>query len=316
MSRETAPPAPIGVLPVLRIVLGCYPASWRARYRDELEDTVGSLLSEGTSRGRLIVDLAVGAVDAWLHPLPDPERTAMPDPTARLMRPAAWSLLLFVFAGSAFAKLNEDPAFTAAARSHPVLSWCVTALMVAAIGAAVVMLLATVPALLAVLREDPARRRRDVATLLVVPLCVLVVLGTLAAAKAVSGPDGPHSATNVVAFLVLMVVTLAAGGCATIALLRVAAGLPERPEILLTRRVAILAVAGCVAVAALAVTGWAVGVAVAEPSLLHTDNGVLASPTFITLAAALVGLLLSAAVFVRSGFAVVSSRGAAPQRNH
>ncbi len=313
MSHQTEPTT---MHPLLRVVLSCYPASWRARYRGELEDTVSSLLAAGTSRGRLTADLAVGAVDAWLNPIPDPERTVMPDPTTRLVRPAAWSLLLFVFAGSAFAKLNEDPAFSAAARSHPVLGWCVDALMVAAIGAAAVMLLAVVPALLAVLREDPARRRRDLATLLVVPLCLLVVLGTIVLVKAFSGPDGPHSAPNVAAFLLLVAVTLAAGGCATIALIRVATRLPEQSDIVLTRRLAILAVGSCVAVAALAVTGWAVGVAVSEPSLLHTDNGLLASPTFVTLAAALVGLLVSAAGFVRSGFAVASSRADAPRRSH
>ena len=58
MSRRAA-------LAALRL----YPARWRDRYEDE----VRALLDERPPRGRDVVDLARGALDAWLHP-PIPSR--------------------------------------------------------------------------------------------------------------------------------------------------------------------------------------------------------------------------------------------------
>jgi hypothetical protein len=51
-------------------LLWLYPASWRRRYRPEME----ALLEESPATPRGLLDLLRGALDAWLHPLRRPRR--------------------------------------------------------------------------------------------------------------------------------------------------------------------------------------------------------------------------------------------------
>jgi hypothetical protein len=57
-----------------RTLLRLYPAAWRERYGDEF---VALLEKEGTS-ARVVLDVAVGALDAWMAPRFDASRQAMP----------------------------------------------------------------------------------------------------------------------------------------------------------------------------------------------------------------------------------------------
>jgi hypothetical protein len=50
--------------PQLPAILRCYPRAWRERYGDELAD----LLAREPRSPRLALDLALGAIDAHLHP--------------------------------------------------------------------------------------------------------------------------------------------------------------------------------------------------------------------------------------------------------
>jgi Rieske Fe-S protein len=49
---------------IARAILALYPASWRARFGDELDELVASR----PVRPSVVIDLAAGALDAWLHP--------------------------------------------------------------------------------------------------------------------------------------------------------------------------------------------------------------------------------------------------------
>jgi cytochrome b6-f complex iron-sulfur subunit len=49
---------------IARAILALYPASWRARFGDELDEIVASR----PMRPSVVLDLAAGAIDAWLHP--------------------------------------------------------------------------------------------------------------------------------------------------------------------------------------------------------------------------------------------------------
>jgi hypothetical protein len=238
------------------------------------------------------------------------------DETTRLIPPTAWGLLLFLFGGAAFAKVNDDPAFTAATHHHPALAVCLYALAVSAVTAAAVMGLATVPSLVLLLRQGKAQARRDAAPLLVVLLGLGCLSGAVVVARSFAGRSGPHAASNTALFIGLCVVSLGVGVGLTIALIRVAVRVPEKPVVVASRRAAMIALAVCTTVAAAAVAGWVVTLAATERHLLTSNDGLLASPVTPTLAVILAVLTVAATLCVRSGWAALSSPGGAPRSSH
>jgi len=241
MSRTHGHPDDRATWPV-RAALACYPAPWRARYGEELQATLAQLPRSGASTARAVVDLGIGAIDAWLHPIPDPRSKPVTDETTRLIPPTAWGLLLFLFGGAAFAKVNDDPAFTAATHHHPALAACFYALAISAFAAAGVMGLATLPSLVLLLRQGQARH--DAAPLIAVPLALAWFAGAILVARSLGGQWGPHAAVNVALFIGLCCVSVGVGVVVTIALIRVAVRVPEKPVVVATRRVAMIALAG------------------------------------------------------------------------
>lgn len=297
----------------VRLLLGSYPPWWRIRYDDEMRDTLLALRESGHWQARDGWDLVRGLVEAWLNPTSFSLEDAMTDPSRRSIPRTAWGLLLFVLAGSGFAKVIEDPPFSAAAQQHTLLGWCVDALTVAAGGTAVVMTAATLPSVVTILRQPSGRGWHQLAALLVAPASGAAFIVALVVARGIADSAPGHRTSQVVAFLLLLAVTVLGGICTTVALVRVATRVPDSPRVEVVRRVATVSVAVCTAVAALAVLGWTLALAVETPHLLHTRDGLLSTPTLPTLATVLAGLVAAAVLCGRSGVGVLFSREAAPR---
>lgn len=292
---------------LIRVLLGCYPRPWRERYDDEVRALLGELRVSGTSHLSLVLDLGLGIADAWLRPGRFEQEVAVRDATNRFIATTGWGLLLFLFAGAGFAKMTEYPEFVDAAHQHLVVGLCFDVLLASAVAAGVVMALAALPALVALLRWDRGRSRRTLLCLAVAPLSVGAVVAAALVARSVAVSNHVHSATNVGAFLGLAVVTVLAGVCTTAALTWVATRIPETRGVLVTRRIAMGGLAGCTAIATLAVTGWAVGLAFTDPSLLQENNGLLSSPAMPTIASIVALLGLAAVLCARSGWTAIRS---------
>lgn len=295
----------------VRLLLGSYPRWWRLRYDDEMRDTLLALREDGGWRRGGCCDLLRGLVDAWLHPTHFPTEHRMTDRTTRFVPRAAWGLLLFVLAGSAFAKLVEDPPFTAAARQHQALSWWGDALVVCAVATALVMTVATLPSFAALARSRSGCRVRLPAPLVVVPVSALAVSATLLLARQVADGTSVHRPSHVGAFLALALVTALGGIASTLALVRVATQVPEEPSIARSRTAAMVATGVLTGLGAVAVLGWTLTAEAETPHLLHTQNGLLATPTLLTVLIALAGLGGAAVLCGSSAVGALSSRGAA-----
>jgi hypothetical protein len=297
---------------LIRVLLACYPRAWRERYDGEVRALLGELRDSGTSRLSLVLDLGLGVADAWLRPVGFEQEDAGRDATNRFIATTGWGLLLFVFAGAGFAKMTEYPEFVAAAHRHVVVGLCFDVLLASAVAAGAVMALATLPAVVALLRWDRGRSRTTLLCLGVAPLSVGAVVAAALVARSVAVSNHPHSATNVAAFLGLAGITVLAGVCTTVALTWVATRIPETRSVVVTRRIAMGGLAFCTAAATLAVTGWAVGLAFTDPSLLQEDNGLLSSPAIPTVASIVAQLALAAVLCARSGWNAIRSPLAAP----
>jgi hypothetical protein len=297
----------------VRLLLGGYPPWWRLRYDDELRDTVLAIRAAGHWGARDSRDLLRGLVEAWLNPAVVPAEGPMPDPTRRLIPRTAWGLLLFVLAGGGFAKLIDDPAVTSATHHHPAIQWSLWGLMAAAGATTVLMAACTIPYLRAILSQGRRDALRTLAPLLVVPVCAVAFGVTLVGSWALADSTPLHSVRHVLAFLALVAVTLVAGISCTIAVLRVATRTPERRDVGIGRRVGMIAVGAFTTIAVVTVVGWVVAVAIEAPGLLHGSEGILATPTMPSLAAAVLGLVGAATLCAPTGIRALSSRASAPR---
>lgn len=301
----------------LRLLLASFPPWWRRRYDDEMRATLLALRRAGPWRDvRDSCDLVRGLVAAWLDPTQIPSEQTMTDRTTSLVPSAGWGLLLFVVAGSGFAKVVEDPPFAAAARQHPLLGWWVDGLVVAAVATALVMAAATVPSVVVLLRQNPARRRRDLAPLAVVPVSAACLLTTLVVTRDVADGTAVHAPSHVAAFVALALVAVLSGAASTLALVRVAIRVPDTPTVDRSRSAAMVATGVLITAGALGVAGWTVTAAVETPNLLRSRGGLLATSTTLTLQVVLAGLVAAAALCGRSAIGAgrtLSSRGAAPR---
>jgi hypothetical protein len=244
-----------GDVRLVRALVACYPAGWRRRYGDEYAQLLCDLRIH--RRPALIVDSLCGAVRAYGGVL-----MARYSP----MTIAVWATGLFTVAGIAFAKLAED--FSGVGGG-------MYALLVAAAAVALLALVAAaVPSAVALLRGRDAGAWKYVA----VPFVGAVVwFGVLRLALAVSAGHGVHSAPNVAGFVLIAVTGIAlvaatAWAAATV-LRRVPVAQPAR-----LRPVAVMTVAGGMAVATVAALIWGLRVRSGDPAWFRGDHGILATP--------------------------------------
>lgn len=290
------------------LLLGSYPPWWRLRYDDEMRDTVLALRDEGHWNAASARDLLRGVVAAWLAPTQVPSSNTVLARQRRLLPCTAWGLLIFVLAGSAFAKVIEDPAFAAAGRRHAALSWCVTSLMVAAIAAAVVMALASTFSIVAVLRHGHRTRWRTLIPLLVAPASLGVFALTVAVTRSVADDSPAHAVSQGAAFGTLVLVLVAGGVATTIAVMRVAVRVPDAPGVAINEQIATVGVAVFTTISAIVTLLWTLVAAAESPSLLHSHDGVLGTSTSLSVVMVLIGLAASALLCGRSAVATMQAR--------
>lgn len=291
----------------IQLVLACYPPWWRVRYEDEMRDTVLSMRDAGHWRKSSSLDLLRGLMSAWLNPAASPCEEGMPERDRRLVSFAAWGLLLFALGGAGFAKMLDYPPFTTAADRHPALSWCVTALVGTAVCTAVVMSSASLVAL-AVLMRRPGRRWQATKPLLVVPVSAAALAVTVWIARRVAAGPAPAHGPQVFAFVALVAVTVVCGLVCTVALMRTAVRVPESQAVALSRTVALVSLGALTTLATLSVLAWTLVAAGETPALLHGHAGLVSTPTALTLAITLAGLVAAAALCLRAAAGVVAQQ--------
>ena len=273
------------------------------------------LALHATSRrsGALSWDLLRGVADAWLHPTLRPKESSMSDPTARSLPRTAWGLLAFVMAAAGFAKVLEDPSFASAAGAHPGLAWSANAMRAAGLVIAATVAVAAVVALGALPRLTPSERRRCLLLQAVVPCSFATWLIVVAVARHVTDDTSVHSAAHVTAFVALVVASLMTGACSTAAVLRVAVALPLLGFGHRIRSLAIVIAALGTLVAAAAATMWTLVLALQSPHLLRADDGLLATPTVVSMLLVITSLTAAAVLCGLGAVDVLSSRAVAPR---
>jgi hypothetical protein len=312
--NTTSPPEPLSSPAPsrpARILVGLYPQAWRTRYGAEVLDLIngsGLSLSGGW-------DLLRGALDAHLHP----NRTvpAATDLVACLNRTTLRTLtawLGFCVAAFGLAKATEEPVFIAVAHTRPALSAAYHLAELAFLVAFLGVLTGGLPLALAALRQALLRRDRRALLLFATPpsMAGLWLAGLWQLARLhVTWQAHPVLARGALAAWFLL-------GLAATALSLSAVGGLLRHTMLSARqhRIAVAAqtlTASAIAVAAVAFAGYGLVLRSQEPSLFHSDNGIVATPLPLTWGAVVVvATAVAAAAVMAAADAVKACRQHAP----
>jgi len=198
---------------LLEKMVRLYPRAWRERYGEEF----GAVLEERRASVSDVCDVALGALDAWLHPQVVQGRsvTFMIGRLRRSILLVLWAWVGMVAAGVGFQKMTEYADFVRAARESAPVGWAFDDVVVGAIAALAAVLAGGILILFAVARDALDNRRRDVLSLLCVPLLSLAVFVgyVLVLMKIVAphlGDPDVHDPVNVALFLSIVVVYLLA----------------------------------------------------------------------------------------------------------
>jgi len=153
---------------LLEKMVRLYPRAWRERYGEEF----GAVLEERRASVSDVCDVALGALDAWLYPQVVQERsvTFMVGKLRRSILLVLWAWVGMMAAGVGFQKMTEYEDFVRAARESAPVGWAFDAVVVGAIAALAAVLAGGIPILFAAARDALDNRRRDVLSLLCVPL--------------------------------------------------------------------------------------------------------------------------------------------------
>ena len=283
-----------------------YPRAWRDRYEEEFV----AMLEQGPMSIRDLFDITLGAVDAWLRPQVVYERRLVM--VARMrgsVLAVLWAWAGLVVAGVGFRKMTEYDDFVRAARDSALVGVAFDAVVVGAVVALVAVTVGGAPVAFVALRKALLEGRKDVPLLLCVPpllgagfvAYVLVIVDIIYPAL---GRIAVQDTVNVALFLSLVgpfvLAALASAWAVTAAVGRVEVG---------GRALRFALYLGAVATAAMAAVlvstiVWGLALLAQAPALFSGDEGILATPTYATWLAIVVGMAVSAAVAV-----VASIRG-------
>ena len=287
-----------------RRLVGLYPRAWRERYEEEFL----AMLEQGRASLADFLDVAFGALDAWLWPQVTSEGRAI---VAARMRSSVlgvlWAWVGLVVAGVGFQKMAEYEDFVDAARENALVGLSFDAIVGGALIALAAVLVGGTPVALAALRGAVAERRRDVPLLFCVPPISLA--GSVGYAVLLGGVIYPslgylsvHASLNVTLFLSLvgafLVAAVASAGAITAAVGRAEVG--GRPIRFALFAAVVVAVA--MAVVLIGTVVWGLALLVSAPSLFLGDEGILATPTAATWLAVVALMSASAGA---AAFAVV-----------
>jgi hypothetical protein len=278
-----------------RPLIALYPQAWRRRYGEEMS----ALLEDDPPGLRGLASLLLGAADAHLRPRASWSAKTSPPERIRLSISGmfcCWIALAVVGAG--FQKETEDPAFFAAAHTHPLLAVAHAAVVAGAALGALAIAAGGLPLLWQALGQARTRRERRLIGLLVLPLVAIGAFAgltwlLLALAPASSAPPGA-------ALEVGLIVPWWVGGLACAVSCAIAPRLVLRRVSLGMRSLERAALAGLLLAAAmvliaLALVAYDVALVLQAPDLSGQSSGPLWASTGVTLAAgALVATLITA----------------------
>ncbi len=240
---------------LVRALVACYPVAWRRRYGAEYAQLLCDLRVQ--RRPGLIVDSLCGAVRAYGGAV-----MGEGSPTTAVV----WAAGLFAVAGTGFAKLAED--FTGRSSGSYVLLVAASAVVLLALAAVLA------PTAVALLRSRGTGAWRYLA----VPLVGAAGwYGVLRLALLLASGRGVHSVPTVSGFLLVAgagIALVAATAWAVATLLR---RVPDTRSARL-RPVAVTTMAVGMAVATVTAVAWGLPLRSADPTALHGNHGILATP--------------------------------------
>jgi hypothetical protein len=229
----------------------------------------------------------------------------MPERIRRAASVAFCASVVFAIAGSAFAKMTEDPVFTTTARAHPAVGWSFDVVYAGAILAGLAVLAGALPVLVAVVRQALAGRRDLRRLLLVPPAAVGAWVGLVLLLTRLPGPSaGPDLA----AFLALALSGALAAALSAGALLAAAHRIELPDRILRSEWLPMSALSLAMA----AVTGaglvWGLALQAQAPSVFASADGVVSTSLTLTWAASVGVMGLASAVAAAATVRAVCAR--------
>ena len=280
-------------------IVRLYPRAWRERYEEEFV----AMLEQGPVTIKDLFDVVFGAVDAWLRPQVVYEgRLVMVSRMRGSVLAVLWAWVGLVVAGVGFRKMTEYDDFVRAARDSALVGVTFDTVVVGAVVALAAVAVGGAPVAFAALRKALAERRKDV-LLLCMPLIfgagfvgyILVLMKVIYPAL---GRVAVHGTVNVALFLSLVgafsLAALASAWAVTAAVRRVEVGGRTLRFALYPAAVA----AAGMAVVLVGTTVWGVTLRATAPTLFSGDDGILATPTYVTWLAIVAVMAVSTAVAV------------------
>lgn len=291
----------------VRRLVRLYPRAWRERYGEEF----AALLFEQRMSVLDVLDVALGAADAWLRPQVTDGRMLVLERMRGSVLAVLWGWVLFVVAGIGFQKMTEYEDFVRAANQDFWVGVAFHAVVVGAVATLAAILLGGMPIVFAALRNALSEGRKDVPLLFCVPpLSLAAFVGyVLLLTKVVYptvGPHAVHSSLNVALFLSVVGAFLLAAVVSTAAVSRAVtrAAIGARLFRFTLYPAMFVALAMGVVLAALVV--WGIALKAQAPALFSGDGGILATNTAYSWLAIVVEMAISAcvvAIAVIRGFA-------------
>jgi hypothetical protein len=263
----------------VRVALHLFPMAWLDRFGVEF----GALLDETRATPSVLFDVLVAAVDAHVHPTGPRRRWPLMIERLRLSELVVFSSwVVFVVAGLAFQRMTDGPPFSVVAASAPAVGLAYAAIVAGAVISLIAVVVAGVPIAVAIGRTALEHRRwRQVGLLAVPPVALAIWIGLTAALLSLGDPpsDGPW---QIVVFVLWVGVFVVAAVASTVAVS--AAALDADVDGSLYRRAALPAVVTAVAMAvvAVAVMIWGIGIAIVSPADFWSFDGILSSSTPLT----------------------------------
>jgi hypothetical protein len=268
-----------------RRLIRLYPRAWRERYEEEFV----ALIEQRPASLRDALDVALGALDAWLRPQVASERrvTLMIGRMRSSVLGVLWAWVGVVVAGVGFQKMTEYEDFVRVARQNITVGAAFDAVVAGAVVALVAVLVGGAPIVFAAVSGAFADRRKDVLLLLCVPpLSLAAFVGyVLLVGKVVCPVVGclmVHSFVNVALFLSIagafVLAAVASAASVSVAVRRSEVGERLYRFALYPAGLATLAMV----VVSTATFVWGLALWAQAPALFAGNEGILATSTVAT----------------------------------
>jgi hypothetical protein len=295
-----------------RRLVRLYPRAWRERYEEEFV----AMLEHGPASARELLDVTLGALDAWLMPQVASERSTLVfDRMRSSVLVVLWAWVGLVVAGVGFQKMTEYEDFVRAARDNALLGAAFDAVVIGAVVALVAVTAGGALVAFAAVRKAFAEGRKDVPLLFCVPLFsgAAFVGYTLVLVKIIYpalGRLAANDAVNVTLFLSLaetfVLAAVASAGAVSVAVRRSEIG--DRP----LRFALIPAVVAALAMVVVSVgtVAWGLALRAQSPTLFAGDDGILSTSTAATWFVIVAMMCVSACVAVAAAIRGLRVRNA------